>query len=249
MTSQDNSPPRSIGALFAQQVRERGHRPYLTFYDDATAERTELSYATFGNWASKAANLLTEELTAMRGARIAVLASDHWTSAVMAVAAWKVGAVVVFDAEAAAGAQVVFVAEADADDFADHPGLVVRGSGMGGRVLGTAPGIGFGNEVLAFADDYDDPSVGLDEPALAGPAGDVTSAELLQGAWDVAGDGEHLLSTARLSAGTAAVLLLAPALAGGSLVWCPNPVGDLSERVAAERVTAVIADDGSVSRV
>lgn len=256
MTPQDNSPPRaggptprSIGALFSQKVRELGHRPYLTFYDDATGERTELSYATFDNWASKAANMLTEELDAVPGTMVGLLAVGHWTSAVLAAAAWKVGAVVVFDAEAAARAQVLLVGEADAPDFAAHPGLVVQGSGIGGRVVGTAPGIGFGNEVLAFADDYDDPSVGLDQPALSGAAGDQTHAELLQAAWGAAGEAEHLLSTAALSGSTAAALLLAPALAGGSLVWCPSSVTDLTERIAAERVTAVITEDGSVSRV
>ena len=256
MTPQDNSPPRaggppprSIGALFSQKVQELGHKPYLTFYDDATGERTELSYATFDNWASKAANLLTEDLHAVRGTRVGVLAAGHWTSAVLAAAAWKVGAVVVFDVQAAADAQVLFVGEADAPEFAAHPGLVVQGTGIGGRVVGTAPGIGFGNDVLAFADDYDDPSVGLDQPALAGGAGELTHGELLQAAWGVAGDAEHLLSTAALSGATVAPLLLAPALGGGSLVWCPNSGADLAERITAERVTAVISDDGSVSRV
>ena len=35
-------------------------RPLITFYDDATGERVELSAATTANWAAKAANLLRE---------------------------------------------------------------------------------------------------------------------------------------------------------------------------------------------
>ena len=37
-------------------------RPLVTFYDDATGERTELSVTTYANWVAKVASLLVEEL-------------------------------------------------------------------------------------------------------------------------------------------------------------------------------------------
>ena len=241
------APPRSIGALFAQQVRDLGHRPYLTFYDDESGERTELSYATFDNWASKAANLLAEELGAGPGSRVGLLVDGHWTAAVVAVAAWKVGAIVVLDA-APSSVDILFVAEADAPDHDGHPGLLVQGAGMGGRLTTAVPGLGFGDEVLAFADDYDDPSVGLDLAALAADAEDTTQGELLQTVEGLLSADDRLLSTAPLTAATTAGLLLAPALSGASLVWCPRSAADLATRVSAERVTGVLADDAASVR-
>lgn len=43
--------------------------PLVTFYDDATGERVELSARTFDNWVAKTANLLQDELNAGPGDR------------------------------------------------------------------------------------------------------------------------------------------------------------------------------------
>ncbi len=55
--------------------------PRITYYDDATGERIELSTATLANWASKTANLLRDELGAGPGSRVAVLLPAHWQTA------------------------------------------------------------------------------------------------------------------------------------------------------------------------
>ncbi|WP_374609845.1 TIGR03089 family protein, partial [Gordonia sp. (in: high G+C Gram-positive bacteria)] len=47
-------------------------RPLLTYYDDATGERTELSAATLGNWAAKTANYLRDEIGVAEGDVVAV---------------------------------------------------------------------------------------------------------------------------------------------------------------------------------
>ena len=39
--------------LLADALRADPGRPLITFYDDATGERVELSVATFGNWVAK----------------------------------------------------------------------------------------------------------------------------------------------------------------------------------------------------
>lgn len=235
-------PPRSLGALLAEQVRRRGSEPLVTYYDDASGERTELSYATFGNWASKTANLLAEELDAGRGTTIAVSLCDHWIGAVAVAAAWQLGAVVAFE-RPGADAGVVFAGEHDLDDVVDHPGLVAVGAGMGGRLTTAAPGLPYGDEVLAFGDDYVDPAVTLDDPALT--AGDSTrsQADLLQQAWGSLGADDRLLATGPLRTSSVGTMLLAPIAAGGSLVWCPRSAGvDLEQRGQAERVTRVAGD-------
>ena len=52
-------------------------RPFVTFYDDTTGERTELSVRTFDNWVAKTANLLQDELSASLGSTLAVALPTH----------------------------------------------------------------------------------------------------------------------------------------------------------------------------
>jgi uncharacterized protein (TIGR03089 family) len=80
--------------------------PFLTFYDDATGERTELSYATTDNWVAKTANLLRDGLDAQPGDGVAVLLPPHWQAVVVTFAVWAAGCVL-DDA-----ADVAFVSEA-----------------------------------------------------------------------------------------------------------------------------------------
>ena len=70
-------------------------RPLITFYDDATVERVELSGTTTANWAAKAANLLREECDVEPGDRVALLLPAHWQTAAVLLAAWWCGAEVV----------------------------------------------------------------------------------------------------------------------------------------------------------
>ena len=62
------APTASTAAtLLATALRDDPARPLLTFHDDATGERTELSVATFANWVAKTANLLADDLGAGPG--------------------------------------------------------------------------------------------------------------------------------------------------------------------------------------
>ena len=70
--------------------------PRITYYDDATGERIELSTATLANWAAKTANLLRDELGAGPGSRVAVLLPAHWQTAAVLFGIWWIGAEVVF---------------------------------------------------------------------------------------------------------------------------------------------------------
>ncbi len=66
-------------------------RPLVTFYDDATGERVELSVATFANWVAKTANLLQGDLAAEPGDRAVLLLPAHWQTAVWLLACSSVG--------------------------------------------------------------------------------------------------------------------------------------------------------------
>ena len=74
--------------------------PRITYYDDATGERIELSTATLANWAAKTGNLLRDELGAGPASRVAVLLPAHWQTAAVLFGIWWIGAEVVLDGPA-----------------------------------------------------------------------------------------------------------------------------------------------------
>src|SRR3954451_21965175 len=75
-------------------------RPLVTFYDDATGERTELSVTTYANWVAKVASLLVDELEVEHGSRVLVDLPVHWLAPVVIGAAWAGRLEVVWDGEA-----------------------------------------------------------------------------------------------------------------------------------------------------
>ncbi len=77
--------------MFAATVAADPTRPQLTFYDDATGERTELSGATLANWVAKTANLIVDETGLGVGGRASIGAPVHWQSAAIRLACWSVG--------------------------------------------------------------------------------------------------------------------------------------------------------------
>ena len=82
-----------LDPLLAPDANPMG--PRITYYDDATGERIELSTVTLANWAAKTANLLRDELGAGPGSRVAVLLPAHWQSAAVLLGVWWIGAEVV----------------------------------------------------------------------------------------------------------------------------------------------------------
>ena len=66
--------------------------PRITYYDDATGERIELSAVTLANWAAKTGNLLRDELAAGPASRVAVLLPAHWQTAAVLFGVWWIGA-------------------------------------------------------------------------------------------------------------------------------------------------------------
>ena len=66
--------------VLARQLRADSSRPLITFYDDATGERVELSVTTYANWVAKAASLPgpgchPTPSTVTKGSRIALFSS------------------------------------------------------------------------------------------------------------------------------------------------------------------------------
>jgi len=74
-------------------------RPLVTFYDDTTGERTELSVKTWATWVAKVSSLLADELEVEHGDRLLVELPAHWLGTVVLGAAWGCGIEVVWEGE------------------------------------------------------------------------------------------------------------------------------------------------------
>jgi uncharacterized protein (TIGR03089 family) len=83
--------PLDLPDLLAPTRRQDPSRPLVTFYDDATGERVELSAVTFGNWVAKTANLLAD-LDVEAGDDVGILLPTHWQTAAVLAATWTHGA-------------------------------------------------------------------------------------------------------------------------------------------------------------
>lgn len=93
----------SIPALLASLASTDPGRPLVTFYDETTGERVELSVTTWANWVAKAASLLVDECDLERGDALVLDLPPHWLTTVFAAAAWTAGLQVV-PTDAARGA-------------------------------------------------------------------------------------------------------------------------------------------------
>lgn len=206
--------------------------PRITYYDDATGERIELSTVTLFNWAAKTANLLRDELGATPDSRIAVLLPAHWQTAAVLLGAWYIGAQVTL------GTGDADIALCTADRIDDADAAVGAGEIA---VLSLDP---FGKPVA-------DLPVGLTDYATAvrvhgdqivaerqpGPALDGRSAtELVAAAADsAAAQGfvadDRVLSTATWNTTDELITnFLAPLAAGASLVLVANPESSAQDR-------------------
>lgn len=247
-----NATDRTPADLLRSALAADPGRPLITFYDDATGERVELSVATFANWVAKTANLLQDDLTAQPGDRLALLLPAHWQTAVWLLACSSVGVVADVGGDPA-GADLV-VSGPDSLEAAracsgERVALALRP--LGGRFPQAPAGFAdYAVEVPSQGDRFAPYApVDPDEPALAvAGAGELTGAELVERARADAGalglaPGSRLLSGLSydtwegLSSG-----LYAPLAAGGSVVLCRHidrlAEDGLAKRIEDERVTA-----------
>ncbi|MEU0315268.1 TIGR03089 family protein [Nocardioides sp. NPDC006273] len=81
----------------AQALRTDPGGPLVTFYDEASGERQELSTTTYANWVAKASGLLVDEHGLERGDSIRIDLPAHWLATVFLGAAWNTGLVVTDD--------------------------------------------------------------------------------------------------------------------------------------------------------
>ncbi len=221
------------GALLDPLLRDNPAGPRITYYDDATGERVELSTATLANWAAKTANLLRDELGAGPGTRVGVLLPAHWQTAAVLLGIWWIGAEAVLNSS-----DEVTLCTRDRLDEA----------GMGEVAV---------LSLDAFGKGYDDLPVGVTDYATAVRVhGDQVVPEVNPGpalegrsVTDVLDEARSELSaTDRVSSSLGwstppelIANLVAVFAAGASLVQVTHPDAELKERrMATEKVTKVL---------
>ncbi|KWX21419.1 acetyl-CoA synthetase [Mycolicibacterium wolinskyi] len=205
--------------------------PRITYYDDATGERIELSAVTLANWAAKTANLLRDEMGAGPGTRVAVLLPAHWQTAAVLFGVWWIGAEVVLS-----GAADIALCTRDrldeADDAVSGGEVAVLSLDPFGKPAADLP-IGvtdYATSVRVHGDQIvpeRQPGPALDGRSVA----DVLSAARTSAAAQEFTDADRVLSTAAWDDPDALVAnLLAIFAVGASLVQVANPESDAQER-------------------
>ena len=212
-------------ALLQRELDVDGARPLLTWYDDKSGARVELSVATVANWVAKIAGLLADEHDVEPGVVVDVSLPLHWQTACVLLAVWSCGGAVALDSE---GDLTVGVSAAS--------DVVVQPDPMG---------VGLSRLVAAQPDQFRPivPVAG-DEPALRSGAREWTHDGLGEAATHAAT--HHLLDRSARVLSTMGLDsvdgidagLLAPLAAGASIVLVSNADGSvLEQRCATERVT------------
>jgi uncharacterized protein (TIGR03089 family) len=251
--------------LLAGALHGDPSRVLLTYYDDATGERAELSVATFANWVAKTANLCRDDLGLDLGARVAIALPLHWQAAVWWQACWESGfvgvavalgealppcdlAVVALDSPEG----VATVANSDTDAIGDVVGLGLGPMGLAVQGRPVAPGITveFDREVHGHGDRFAPPGrLSTATPAFSSAAGERSAGELAELAmtavarWGLSAGDRALLATPYDNERTLLAGLLVPFAAGSAAVLCRNldriDEPALARRIAAEGVTVV----------
>ncbi|MEO7261659.1 MAG: TIGR03089 family protein [Jatrophihabitantaceae bacterium] len=232
--------------LFAARLAADPGGPLVTFYDDASGERAELSAKSLANWIAKTHFLLLDEVGAAVGDRAFVRLPVHWLAAPILLGCWYAGLEVVSDP---ADATVAF---GDADSLLQalpSPLLDRLDGAFAVSLLSMArpsappPGMAdYASSVRPMPDAWAGVAVqaGPEDPALTGRS----RAELGHAARQAAdelglGPGGRLIWTAPWTGPqdwTAS--LLAPLAVGGSVVLVRNPdPAKAAARAQAERAT------------
>ncbi|HEX8767089.1 MAG TPA: TIGR03089 family protein [Jatrophihabitans sp.] len=229
--------------LFAARLAADPGGPLVTFYDDATGERAELSAKSLANWVAKTHFLLVDELGAAVGDRAFVRLPVHWLAAPVLLGCWYAGLEVVTDPATAT------VAFGDADSLS----ALVTPDRLDGafavsllsmaRPSTPPPGMAdYSSSVRPMADSW--PTVraqaGPDDLALAGRS----RAELAEAARQAAeelglGPAGRLMWTGPWTGSQGWVAsLLGPLAVGGSVVLVRNPdPAKAAARAQTEHVT------------
>ena len=223
----------TIGGLVAAAVAADPARPLLTWYDDATGERTELSGATLANWVAKTANLLVDGAGLAPGDTAAVLLPPHWQTAAVLLGCWTSGVSVTTGA-----ADVAFGTGAEDADAPERYATALHPFALPLRPL-PAGWSDYTVEVRTHGDHFRpyQPVTGTGAALDGRSHAEVVAAAAARAA-ELGMAGRVLIDTGAHP--DPVDWLLAPLAAGATIVACAHLDGSrLADRLAAERARAV----------
>lgn len=238
----------TIPAAFSDAVRRDSAAPLLTFYDDRSGDRTELSGATLDNWVSKTANLLVDGAGLGAGDAVGLLLPPHWQTAAIMLGAFAAGLAVDHGTDPQP-VEALFSALDSIEQAAAWPTSERYVTGLLPLALGLhtpPPGfVDYPTEVRTHGDHFRAiQPVEPDDRALAGPV-EISHRELAQDATVRAaelgiGAGDRVLVDADAHPDPLD-WLFAPLVSGATIVLCVNldQVG-VDHRVTAERVSLAL---------
>ncbi|MBW8484623.1 TIGR03089 family protein [Actinomadura parmotrematis] len=191
--------------LLRHRVAADPARPLVTFYDDATGERIELSARTFDNWVAKTANLLVDGLAAEPGTPVVLVLPPHWQTAVWLMACWTAGAVAVPVWDAAGGGPAA---------LAEAAGPAVTGGDSGDYIV-VAAEEALADALAAFPDAAE--VVGLSLHSLGGPLAAVPGG-VTDYAAEVRGYGDRFAAATPINPDEPALVMTKITYSGAELV-------------------------------
>lgn len=234
----------TFSAVLRARMHEDAASPLVTYYDEETGERVELSVATYANWVAKTASLFVDELDLERGDRVLLDLPTHWLGPVFLGAAWAAGLCVVLDGEPAEDVDAVVCGPAGVAALAGAPAVPHLATAllpMGARFPEPPPDgvLDFGVEVWAQPDEF----VAIDPPGPEDEARPGTTQSALVGAAsrdDLVATGDRLLTEWNPASPSGLHSFTTPLVRGGSTVWVRGATADrLDSLAAAERADVV----------
>ncbi|MEU8797119.1 TIGR03089 family protein [Spirillospora sp. NPDC048819] len=250
--------------LLRRRVADNPSNPLVTFFDDASGERVELSARTFDNWVAKTANFLVDGLAAEPGTRVVLVLPPHWQTAVWLMACWSAGLVVepvepetvrgrgTAEPIGTAGPYILAAAQEVLDDVTGDPeaeeivGLSLHA--LGGPLTECPPGVtDYALEVRSYGDRFvPGPEVTPEMPAMDVTKATLTAAELVAAGravtekWELDARDRLLVDMSFATLDGVLTGLLAPLISGASVIIQRNfNKTTLDRRVTVEHVTVV----------
>jgi uncharacterized protein (TIGR03089 family) len=229
--------------LFSDLLAADPARPFVTYYDEASGERSELSLKSLANWVAKTHFLLTDELGLGVGDTAFLALPAHWISVPALLGSLTAGLSL---GAAAADAAVAFVSTSSVAAAAGVPDVYA--------IAPSSAATGFGGNPPAGAEDYVTsvrpqpdkwPTVhltaGPSDLCLDGRSRAEVLAEARERASSLGVDAGARLLTTRDWSGPADLLdtLFVPLVVGGSVVYVRNAPDEttIERRMTQERAT------------
>ncbi|PZS28185.1 MAG: TIGR03089 family protein [Pseudonocardiales bacterium] len=232
---------------FADLLAAEPGRPFVTYYDEVSGERSELSAKSLANWVAKTHHLLGTELGLGAGDTALIALPAHWISLPPLLGCLTAGLALT---TVASEADVAFVTPATAAVAAGIPDTYAVAPDSAATGFAAEPPNGVQDFVTAVRPQEDKwPGVrfgaGPGDPCMAGRSRAQVAADARARAAEMGLRQDARVLSTRDWTGYPDWIdaLLAPLAVGGSVVYvrnCTDPAV-LERRATQERVTAVLS--------